>query len=96
MDSRLKERYPSKPAFRIAQLALNCLELEPKHRPPMKKVVETLERMEATNERKLETRIRASRPTTQRHGQQPSLQYRSPLRPKQDEGRVHQLLPRLT
>uniref|UniRef100_A0A2P2IMA0 non-specific serine/threonine protein kinase n=1 Tax=Rhizophora mucronata TaxID=61149 RepID=A0A2P2IMA0_RHIMU len=95
MDSRLQGRYPSKSAFRIAQLALHCLESEPKHRPPMREVVETLERIEATNERQLEPRTRASRPRTQRHGQQP-LQCRSPLHPRQDGGRVHQHPPRLT
>ncbi|RYR00892.1 hypothetical protein Ahy_B06g079779 [Arachis hypogaea] len=38
MDFRLEGKYPSKAAFRIAQLALRCLETEPKQRPSMKEV----------------------------------------------------------
>ncbi|CAN1289461.1 Probable serine/threonine-protein kinase PIX13 [Linum perenne] len=34
MDTNLEGKYPSKAAFRIAQLALVCLESEPKNRPP--------------------------------------------------------------
>ncbi|KAJ8765123.1 hypothetical protein K2173_010609 [Erythroxylum novogranatense] len=89
MDSRLEGRYPSKAAFRIAQLALTCLESEPKHRPPMKDVVETLEIIGRSNDRQLEPRASANRRTTQRHAQQPP-QCRSPLHPRQDGNRVHQ------
>ncbi|KAK2975033.1 hypothetical protein RJ640_017261, partial [Escallonia rubra] len=42
MDSRLKGKYPSKAAVLIAQLALTCLVPEPRTRPPMEVVVETL------------------------------------------------------
>lgn len=94
MDSRLEGKYPSKAALRMAQLALNCLESEPKHRPPMKEVVVTLERIEAMNERQIEPRARSNHPMTHQHGQQP-LQHRSPLHPKQDGTRVHQHSPRV-
>ncbi|KAH7847537.1 hypothetical protein Vadar_027307 [Vaccinium darrowii] len=43
MDSRLEGNYPAKSAFRIAQVALKCLEPDPKARPSMKEVVGTLE-----------------------------------------------------
>lgn len=58
MDSGLEGRYPAKAARRIAQLALNCLESEHKHRPHMKDVVITLERIEAAKDRPVEPRAR--------------------------------------
>ncbi|KAK3020927.1 hypothetical protein RJ639_046583 [Escallonia herrerae] len=57
MDSRLEGKYPSKAAVHIAQLALTCLGPEPKTRPPMKEVVETLERVGAVNERPRRPRV---------------------------------------
>ncbi|KAH7845495.1 hypothetical protein Vadar_002888 [Vaccinium darrowii] len=50
MDSRLEGKYPSKAAFQIAQLALKCLGTDPKTRPSMTEVVETLEHVDASNE----------------------------------------------
>ncbi|MCD7468366.1 hypothetical protein HAX54_006454 [Datura stramonium] len=52
IDSRLGGKYPSTAAVQIAQLALSCLENEPKRRPSMKEVVEKLEQIEAANERR--------------------------------------------
>ncbi|KAL9173631.1 hypothetical protein ABFS82_02G000900 [Erythranthe guttata] len=46
MDSRLQGGYPLASVFEIAQLALNCLEMEPKKRPSMQESVEILERIE--------------------------------------------------
>ena len=94
MDHRLEGKYPSKAAFRIAQLALKCLETEPKNRPSMKEVVETLEQIESTTEKPTETRNRSARHTTRRHGQQP-LHHRSPLAPKHEAGPSYQNPPRL-
>ncbi|KAL7120133.1 hypothetical protein ACP275_02G104800 [Erythranthe tilingii] len=45
MDSRLQAGYPSKSAFEIAQLALECLQIDPKMRPSMQQSVEILERL---------------------------------------------------
>ncbi|KAJ9166909.1 hypothetical protein P3X46_021598 [Hevea brasiliensis] len=47
MDSRLEGKYPYKEASQIAQLAIKCLQQEPKFRPSMKEIVETLEQIEA-------------------------------------------------
>lgn len=55
MDSRLEGEYPSKAAFKIAQLALKCLAPEQKTRPSMKAVVETLEHIEASNGKPMDT-----------------------------------------
>ena len=94
MDSHLEGRYPSKAALQIAQLALNCLESEPKHRPHMKQVVETLERIEASKERQGQTRTRPNRSKSHQNGQQP-LQYHSPLHPIPDRSRGYQHSPRV-
>ncbi|KAL5557403.1 hypothetical protein UlMin_039639 [Ulmus minor] len=47
MDVRMKGQYTLKAALQAAQLTLKCLEPEPKSRPPMKDVLESLERIEA-------------------------------------------------
>ncbi|KAH7847430.1 hypothetical protein Vadar_025936 [Vaccinium darrowii] len=54
MDSRFESKYPSKAAFQTAQVALRCLELDPKRRPSMKEVVETMERIDASNEKHMD------------------------------------------
>lgn len=75
MDSRLEGRYPSKAAGQIAQLALTCLEPEPKTRPSMKEVVEKLEQLDAINERPKVPRVHHSTHQTSspyRYAQQPS------------------------
>ncbi|KAJ1415630.1 Serine-threonine/tyrosine-protein kinase, catalytic domain [Sesbania bispinosa] len=77
MDSRLEGKYPSKAAFRIAQLALNCLAAEPKHRPSMKEVLESLERIQAANEKPVEPKFRS----THSHASQQAVHHRSPLHP---------------
>ena len=98
MDSRLEGKYPSKAAFRIAHLSLKCIESEHKNRPSMNEVVETLERIEASDERPRVPRDPRSRsthpaPANHRPGQQ-HLQHRSPLHPRQDEARAYQNSPR--
>ncbi|KAJ6897304.1 hypothetical protein NC651_023237 [Populus alba x Populus x berolinensis] len=94
MDSHLEGRYPSKAAQQIAQLALNCLESEHKHRPHMKQVVETLERIEASKERQGQTRTRPNRSKSHQNRQQPS-QYHSPLHPIPGRSRGYQHSPRV-
>ncbi|KAG5527696.1 hypothetical protein RHGRI_028587 [Rhododendron griersonianum] len=54
MDSRLEGKYHSKAAFQIAQVALECLRSDPKTRPSMTAIVETLERVGASNEKPME------------------------------------------
>lgn len=93
MDLRLEGRYPSRSALQIAQLALNCVENEPKNRPSMQEIVETLERIDSANERPRERRVHSSYQAANRRGQQP-LQYRSPLHPRQEANRAYPLPPR--
>ncbi|KAM7257767.1 hypothetical protein ACFE04_013508 [Oxalis oulophora] len=47
MDVRMKGQYSSKAAYDAAQLALKCLEQDPKNRPAMKQVLEVLEKIES-------------------------------------------------
>ncbi|KAK3195574.1 hypothetical protein Dsin_026884 [Dipteronia sinensis] len=95
MDSRLEGKYPSKAAYIIAQLSLRCLEAEPKHRPGMKEVLETLEKLEAANEKPREPRVRSTRPNAHRHSQQQASNHRSPLHSRQDVNRGYQHTPRV-
>ncbi|KAL4300446.1 hypothetical protein AHAS_Ahas17G0201700 [Arachis hypogaea] len=47
MDPNLSEQYPKKAAFEIAQLILQCLEEDPKNRPSMEQVLQTLEKVQS-------------------------------------------------
>lgn len=51
MDLRMEGQYSPKAALQAAQLTLKCLEPEPKNRPSMKDVVESLEQIEAMKEK---------------------------------------------
>ncbi|KAL9681413.1 hypothetical protein QQ045_013196 [Rhodiola kirilowii] len=66
MDSRLAGRYPANAALHTGKLALTCLETEPKNRPSMIQVLETLEQIQSTNEKPKEPRAR-TRPAAQAH-----------------------------
>ncbi|XP_057500056.1 probable serine/threonine-protein kinase PIX13 isoform X2 [Actinidia eriantha] len=90
MDSRLEGKYPSKAALQIAQLALKCLGPEPKTRPSMKEVVETLERIDASNEKPKEPRINSTRRAGYQRGQKP-LHHRSPLHRQHNGTQSYQL-----
>ncbi|CAA0837029.1 Protein kinase superfamily protein [Striga hermonthica] len=93
MDSRLEGRYPSKSALHIAQLALKCLENEPKNRPSMQEIVETLERIDLANERPTERRVHSTHQSPNRAAlQQHSLHHRSPLHPRHNQ--VNRAYPR--
>uniref|UniRef100_A0A0A9FRK5 Protein kinase domain-containing protein n=1 Tax=Arundo donax TaxID=35708 RepID=A0A0A9FRK5_ARUDO len=56
MDPRFEGQYNSKQALQAAQLTLNCLAGEPRSRPSMKEVVETLEQIESVKSRAREAR----------------------------------------
>ncbi|KAL6522483.1 putative serine/threonine-protein kinase pix13 [Orobanche minor] len=82
IDSRLEGRYPSRSALHTAQLALKCLENEPKNRPAMQEIVETLERINSANEKPREPRVAVAHRSGAHHQH---LQYRSPLHPGESE-----------
>lgn len=90
IDVHLEGRYPSKSAVQIAQLALTCIEAEPKNRPSMQEIVETLERIGSSSERPRERRVHSNSQGVSRRGHQP-LQYRSPLHPRQEAAQAYPL-----
>ncbi|KAK4803763.1 hypothetical protein SAY86_003580 [Trapa natans] len=95
MDPHLEGRYPSKTVFQIAQLALKCLEGEPRSRPHMREVLDTLQKLEATGERPTRPRVRPnSYQVVHRQGLEP-LHGRSPLQPRPNSSqRGYQNSPR--
>lgn len=60
MDSRMEGKYPPKLASQVAELAVRCVRIEYKMRPSMKEVVETLEAVEAANDKTSDNRNRPS------------------------------------
>ncbi|PKA47755.1 putative serine/threonine-protein kinase NAK [Apostasia shenzhenica] len=56
MDQRLEGQYPTKASLQAAQLTLRCLAIDPKSRPSMKEVVETLEQIESMKWRSREAK----------------------------------------
>ncbi|KAK8681514.1 hypothetical protein V6N13_053916 [Hibiscus sabdariffa] len=50
MDPRLEQEYPIKAALQTGVLILKCLESDPRNRPSMEEVLETLQEINAINE----------------------------------------------
>lgn len=84
MDPRLEGQYHSKGALHAAQLTLKCLSGDPKSRPSMKEVVETLERIEAMKSNKL--RESKDEPSHGRKHRRAPSSNRSPRNPNQAAG----------
>ncbi|RRT71042.1 hypothetical protein B296_00009525 [Ensete ventricosum] len=84
MDPRLEGQYSSKGAFQAAQLTLSCLAGDPKSRPSMKVVVETLERIEAIKGRSREARDASLQPVVARSRGHTPVQGRSPPHPRHE------------
>ncbi|KAJ8647187.1 hypothetical protein MRB53_000210 [Persea americana] len=81
MDQRLEGQYPSKRAVHAAQLILKCLGSDPRRRPSMSEVVETLEQIQAIKHKPQEPKNNPRRPTDHNHAHH--LAYnRSPLHPQ--------------
>ncbi|KAJ0966754.1 hypothetical protein J5N97_023671 [Dioscorea zingiberensis] len=99
MDPRLEGQYPSKGVLHAAQLTLRCLAGEPRSRPSMKEVVETLEQIEAMKSRSKDSTKDVPSPhhPPRNHGQNPVRQ-RSPLHPKHDGpgSRINHHSPKLS
>ncbi|KAJ1433420.1 Serine-threonine/tyrosine-protein kinase, catalytic domain [Sesbania bispinosa] len=69
MDAKLEGKYPPNLASQVAQLTLKCLQEDPKIRPSMQQVVETLEQIEAANDKPANNNNRNRARALQRHGQ---------------------------
>ncbi|EHA8590643.1 putative serine/threonine-protein kinase PIX13 [Cocos nucifera] len=83
MDQRLEGQYPSKGALQAAQLTLRCLAGDPKSRPSMKEVVETLEQIEAMKGRSRMPNDASRKSASCNYGQL-LPQPRSPLQTRRD------------
>lgn len=57
MDHQIEGQYSTRGAFKAAQLSLKCLNEDPKKRPSMKEVLETLEQVEAIKKRSKDIRL---------------------------------------
>jgi serine/threonine protein kinase len=57
MDQRMDGQYNTKGVLKAAQLSLKCLNEDPKNRPSMKEVLETLERIEAIKRRSKDMKL---------------------------------------
>ncbi|WOK94784.1 hypothetical protein Cni_G03489 [Canna indica] len=84
MDQRLNGQYSLKGALEAAKLTLSCIAGDPKNRPSMKEVVETLERIEAIKGKR-EVRCTTTPHPARGRGQNP-VHGRSPLHPQQPHG----------
>ncbi|KAJ1400652.1 Protein kinase-like domain superfamily [Sesbania bispinosa] len=69
MDAKLEGKYPPNLASQVAQLTLKCLQEDPKIRPSMQQVVETLEQIEAANDKPADNNNRNRARVLLRHGQ---------------------------
>ncbi|KAF6159798.1 hypothetical protein GIB67_030056 [Kingdonia uniflora] len=78
MDPRLEGQYSVKGAIQAAELTLKCLGTEPRMRPPMKEVVESLEQIEALKGRTTKESTTSMHTRHVHH----HTHHRSPLHPK--------------
>ncbi|KAF2324786.1 hypothetical protein GH714_016808 [Hevea brasiliensis] len=83
MDPRLEEQYPIKGALQTAELIINCLEADPRNRPSMEKVLESLEKIYAIREKPKESKVKNKKQGNNRRQEQNSAYpHRSPLHSK--------------
>ncbi|XP_010663975.1 probable serine/threonine-protein kinase PIX13 isoform X1 [Vitis vinifera] len=76
MDPRLRDQYPLKAAAQAAELILKCLESDPKNRPSMEEVLETLKRINEIKEKPNSKEVKVATNQPQLH------HHRSPYHPK--------------
>ncbi|XP_015889606.2 probable serine/threonine-protein kinase PIX13 [Ziziphus jujuba] len=82
MDLRMEGQYSPKAALQAAQLTLKCLEPEPRSRPSMKEVVESLEQIEAMKGKPKPSKT-MSNPCPARRPAQHYIHNRSPINTRQ-------------
>ncbi|XP_077246852.1 putative serine/threonine-protein kinase PIX13 [Tasmannia lanceolata] len=96
MDPRLEDQYPSKGALQAAQLTLRCLHSNPRSRPSMKEVVETLEKINVIKKKPKDSKNSSSHTSGQHHHHATPRHshHRSPIHPNGAGARASQLSPR--
>ncbi|KAL5778366.1 hypothetical protein ACOSP7_011292 [Xanthoceras sorbifolium] len=89
MDKRLENQYPMKAAIQVADLIKQCLESDPKKRPSMGEVLETIEQINAIEEKPKKS---STKTKPNKHQDQPSYQghCRSPLLSKNNRKKAQQ------
>ncbi|CAL5391553.1 unnamed protein product [Camellia sinensis] len=76
LDSKcLRRAIFFKGSIDCCQLTLQCLESEPRKRPPMKEVVDILERIEAMKQKPKESQTISAHSTAHHHGHRPILHH---------------------
>ncbi|XVF35827.1 hypothetical protein REPUB_Repub19eG0004300 [Reevesia pubescens] len=70
MDPRLEEKYPIEAALQAGELILKCLESDPKNRPSMEEILETLRKISAINEKPKESKASTSQRKAKRQEEQ--------------------------
>ncbi|KAL7127876.1 hypothetical protein ABFS83_14G279700 [Erythranthe nasuta] len=73
IDPRFMGQYPFKAAIKIAELILNCIEPDPKRRPDMEEVLDSLEKINTISMKPNE-----SKPKTQLHANNQHHRYQKP------------------
>ncbi|XP_071726333.1 probable serine/threonine-protein kinase PIX13 [Rutidosis leptorrhynchoides] len=86
MDPRLGNDYPSKGAFKAAELILNCLEPDPKNRPSMLEVMVSLQEISAIKTKPKEVKVHATQLLGPRRDRLYRSAHQSPLHMKQGGG----------
>lgn len=98
MDKGLGEEYPIKGAMQVAALIIKCLESEPKSRPSMEEILETLEKINAikintmhnkANVKRQEAESSSSTSFYTSHQQYYSPRGKSPLHQRPIGGNAH-------
>lgn len=72
MDPNLGDQYPLKGAHQAAQLILKCIESDPKNRPSMNEVLDTLEKVSDIKIKQKETKASPLHPNQRQQYQSPS------------------------
>ncbi|EEF52868.1 probable serine/threonine-protein kinase PIX13 [Ricinus communis] len=81
MDPRLEGQYPIKGAMQAAELILQCLESDPKSRPSMEEILDTLEKINCMKEKPKESKSKAQKQADKRQQRQSAHQNRNSHRP---------------
>ncbi|EXB56314.1 putative serine/threonine-protein kinase Cx32 [Morus notabilis] len=90
MDKGLGEGYPIKGAMQVAALIIKCLESEPKSRPSMEEILETLEKINAIEINTIHNKTNVKRQEAESSSSYTShQQYHSPLHQRHIGGNTH-------
>lgn len=99
MDPRLEGQYPSRGAFQISELIIKCIEPDPKNRPHMEEVLDTLEQVGVLKVKPKDSTSKCNKPklndepNNQRHHRSPLHKYPSGPSGTGNGNRAHKHMP---